>query len=63
MRTLPDELNPSDEKMIADFIGRLSKILRTFVETISQLNSEKGPEQLDGAKNAYKEGKGLGMAG
>ncbi|XP_035214074.1 uncharacterized protein LOC118187892 [Stegodyphus dumicola] len=63
MRTLPDELNPNDEKMIADFIGRLSKILRKFIETISQLNSEKGPEQLNGAKNAYKEGKGLGMAG
>ncbi|GFR23075.1 uncharacterized protein TNCT_596431 [Trichonephila clavata] len=42
---------------------RVTKVLRQFFATIGDLDLEKGSYQLDSAKEAYKEGKSLGMAG
>ncbi|GBN69357.1 hypothetical protein AVEN_35917-1, partial [Araneus ventricosus] len=58
-----DTLTNEEVKEIADISGRVSKILRSFISTIANLDTEKNSQQLDSAKEAYREGTGRQMPG
>lgn len=48
---------------ISEFTERLSSVLRKFIQTIGNLNLEKGSSQLDDAKTAYREGRKFALPG
>lgn len=58
-----DTLTEDEETQLSKLSTRVAKVLRQFSATIGDLDLEKGSYQLDSAKEAYKEGKNLGMAG
>ncbi|GFX68818.1 uncharacterized protein TNCV_3865171 [Trichonephila clavipes] len=58
-----DTLTEDEETQLSKLNTRVTKVLRPFLATIGDLDLEKGSYQLDTAKEAYKEGKSLGMAG
>ncbi|XP_055925916.1 uncharacterized protein LOC129957577 [Argiope bruennichi] len=58
-----DILTNEEVREIADISGRVSKILRSFVATIANLDTEKNSQQLNPAKEAYTEGTGRQMPG
>ncbi|GFT95200.1 uncharacterized protein NPIL_543161 [Nephila pilipes] len=58
-----DTLTKEEDTQLSKLSARVTKVLRQFSATIGDLDLEKGSYQLDSAKEAYKEGKSLGMAG
>ncbi|CAL1275482.1 unnamed protein product [Larinioides sclopetarius] len=58
-----DTLTNEEVKEIADISGRVSKVLRSFLSTIANLDTEKDSQQLESAKEAYREETGRPMPG